>query len=514
MAATGLRYYAKDKGSFAATRPDGVAAKKVPLLWGDEVYVRSVSGDTAQVTARNRNFEIPTEDLMDDPILSWYQIDCGQGDAALIQLPDRRWILVDGGPTASSAPAPAMSFLKWKIRTDQSWRNTDPALAGPFRISALVVSHPDEDHFGGFGALTEMVESGEITVDAVFHNGLGRFGGATAAKPTATTPGFSQLGPVTVDDDGQAWVTQLVDSHDDIRSLSQATAARPWTLTGDYADWLRALAAIEAAGGGVGPLQRVDRSMGTLPGFAGGGPDDATINVIGPLVEPDGAAARLRWLDGTGTADLKGPSLTRNGHSVTLRIDYHDARLMLTGDLNFRAQALLMLNTPDAELRCDVAKACHHGSEDVSWTFLQKLEARATIFSSGDNEDYSHPRATALGMAAALGHRNESKRSTTFLGFSEKQVELPLIYSTELARSVELFRVGEITSDGKRVDGVKIANRPKPGQRKPEPLPSSSWLLANKLIYGLVNVRTDGHKIVIGVLNEGRVGYQTETIHL
>lgn len=36
------------------------------------------------------------------------------------------------------------------------------------------------------------------------------------------------------------------------------------------------------------------------------------------------------------------------------------------------------------------------------------------------------------------------------------------------------------------------------------------WLLANAMVYGLINVRTDGHKIVMGVLKESEASFQIE----
>ena len=40
--------------------------------------------------------------------------------------------------------------------------------------------------------------------------------------------------------------------------------------------------------------------------------------------------------------------------------------------------------------------------------------------------------------------------------------------------------------------------------------PMSKWLLANAMVYGLINVRTDGRKIVMGVLKEGESSFQVE----
>ena len=56
-----------------------------------------------------------------------------------------------------------------------------------------------------------------------------------------------------------------------------------------------------------------------------------------------------------------------------LRIYYGQVRILFTGDLNFRSHALLLKHIPAAEFGCHVAKACHHGSEDISATFLEAM---------------------------------------------------------------------------------------------------------------------------------------------
>lgn len=40
------------------------------------------------------------------------------------------------------------------------------------------------------------------------------------------------------------------------------------------------------------------------------------------------------------------------------------------------------------------------------------------------------------------------------------------------------------------------------------------WLLADKMVYGLINVRTDGNTILLAVSHEGKTGFQIEKLSL
>jgi hypothetical protein len=89
----------------------------------------------------------------------------------------------------------------------------------------------------------------------------------------------------------------------------------------------------------------------------------------------------------------------------------------------------------------------------------------------------------------------------------------PLVYSTEISRSVRMGKLTAIvapgvgltgdrlpaTADGTlHFDEIRVGDlRPRPGSR---PL-AGSYVVAG-VIYGLVNVRTDGERILCATLNE------------
>lgn len=504
-----LAYYAETKGSYKpikAAHNFKTMKERVPLLWGDEMYVISVNAGEATVSVKGHHLRLPTAELRESPLLSVYQIDCGQGDSALVHFPDGRWMMVDGGPPRdwSNSGKIAADFLRWKMFVDQSWKNEFNFRKGPFRIDAVVCTHPDYDHFGGFMELTAHVKSKTLEYGTVYHNGMGRFGGSPATK-YENGQGFGQLGPVEGAALPDAYLTALLDGFEDVREYAQASGTRPWKLAGSYGEWLIALEQLE--GQGVGALQRLNHKVGQLPGTQG---QVYSVKILGPILESWNGKPALRYLDTANAKAMASPSLTRNGQSVVLRVDYKDIRILLTGDLNFRSHALLLKNIDAAEFSCHVAKACHHGSEDVSSTFLQAMSPWATMFSSGDNEAYAHPRARALGLAGAFG-KVRTRGKNTYLGLVEDKHITPLIYSTELSRSIELFPAHAIfDKDGRRIEKCELQARGRTQLEGGFRAPMNDWLLAKGMVYGLINVRTDGTKVVIGVLKESESSFQVE----
>lgn len=78
-------------------------------------------------------------------------LDVGQGDGAIVDLPDGRLMIVDAGGAAHGGPDPGERVLVPLLRA----RRRD-------RIDVLVVSHPHPDHYGGVAALMDAFEIGEV----------------------------------------------------------------------------------------------------------------------------------------------------------------------------------------------------------------------------------------------------------------------------------------------------------------------------------------------------------------
>ena len=451
------------------------AGKRImELIWGDPVHVISQSGGRARVKARTREGFVPTADLMDDGLLELYVIDVGQGDGVLIRTPDDRWHLVDAGVANRDQMTRkgTANFLRWKF--------VDDLEAGKVALANVVVSHSDYDHFGGlidlFGGKLADGRTFSIEVDDFYHCGMGRFrtGAKLGAVENGTVDPFPipGIGPKR---DGK-FITELLDRKNSFKE----NPARP------FSDAFREVAAlVRKVPKRVNRLSHRDRF---LPGYA---PGDAqvTISVLGPILERlDNGKLGLRSWSNEG--------VTRNGHSIVLRLDFGNARILLTGDLNTASQKLLLSYQPETEFAVDVAKACHHGAEDVDISFVRAMGARSTIISSGDNEDYSHPRPVLMGASARYGRESRSERN---------ELQPPLIYSTELARSVKLAFADE----------VQVVRTPPPpevvapasaavvlGDAKPPLRSLGRTPVAADLVYGLVNVRTDGQHVLCATLEE------------
>jgi len=472
------------------------------LLWGDGIRREAVASANGRVKvrARGRTGWVKADALGGVSLLEFYFIDVGQGDGVLVKTPDFRHLLIDGGFPRASQPTrkSAADFVDWKFFEDYG--------SSVIALDAMMASHNDLDHYGGLADLLDVEQEEEldadtVTVEAFYHAGLSWW-----KKPT-DSGGFDGrwLGE-TDEDDGETWLVQLLGNRTSARAALKSDA--PAQLQGEWANFIAKVVATQNSAGAPTPIVRVGRSLGSitadqpefLPGFepAAGQPQ---IEILAPVPRRVSGKPALRQLTTTASQNT-------NGHSIMLRIDFGRTRTLLTGDLNKRAQHALLDDYTGHRLsfQCDVAKACHHGSDDVAFSFLQAMAAGATIISSGDSEGHDHPRPRIVAASGATGH----------LSIEDDEIQTPLVYSTELARSVSLGDPFQLildpggaspeTLDGTRFDDGEVHfTERKPGALRPEKKSrrmGQTDVVAG-LIYGLVNVRTDGTRIVCATMNEG-----------
>lgn len=489
--------------------------KDLYLLWGDRVRVleEDAGAKRSKVFARNAVGWIPNDALGGQPLLEIYIIDVGQGDGLLVVTPEGHHIMIDGGDlrTRQKTGKNAADFVDWKFFKDYRFfdeRDTDSSL---MHFDALIVSHADRDHYGGLHDLVRAEPGGEdddlncagITSEAFYHPGL-----------CPQKSGTDALGPKQ----SEHFINLLEDRNSAAAGLN-GTHPDGLEIRGQYADFIEDSLKINTKAGVSTPFVRLSHETGFLPGFGPGGEASVQIRVLGPVASTVGGKPAL--------FDMGDEGVNKNGHSVALRLDYGDRKFLLAGDLNHKSQELLMAHYGDqfeTEWAVDVAKSCHHGSHEQSFEFLRGLQPLGSVISSGDANTYDHPRAWILGALGLVGRiiKHEEEGTT--------KLRAPLVYSTEIARSINLKSIKRLH----RFDKAQEFSKP---TADPEEVVSgevtlSKWRAVfdtksdyatdnqplNRLrgmqgiIYGLVNVRSDGKRLLFAVRNEGNSSWAYETI--
>lgn len=413
--------------------------KLTSLLWGDVVQILRRDDERCLVRVRGWTGWLPADRLQPEPLLELYFVDVGQGDGVLVRFPSGRHMLIDGGLPRSNQMTGknAADFVDWKFFRDYGDHT--------IRLDAMVASHCDQDHYGGLWDLVRMnaeedqeLDCVDVDIDTFYHPGLSRWDKRSGATP----PHRDGLGP-NLKHDGAAWFVRLLGDRADVEASIPSGA--PERIGGEWREFLDDLVqrnpttACRRLGAARASLQAGD-PLPTMPELDPAVP----IRVLAPVTALVNGQPALK--------DLGVRGKNTNGHSVCLRLDYGAARLLLTGDLNKKSMDWLMecyghrpadddnatQTVPDRTdaFACDVAKACHHGSADVSYRFLQKVHAAATIIQSGDAEGHAHPRPEIVGASAVTGYQSIDPESD--------QMVTPLVYMTEVERSVSLGEVSHI----------------------------------------------------------------------
>ena len=404
--------------TYERREPDGsTRTVRIALLWGDCVQIIRRQGASCYGRARSFFGDIPSSHLADKPLLEVYFIDVGQGDGVLVRTPDERHLLVDGGleRVKQLTGKNVADFVDWKFYTDYGHYE--------IRLDSMTASHSDNDHYGG---LHDLVRQDPVTereldcrrtrIEAFHHPGLSRWENRADADP----PHKDGLGG-RVEDDGAYFVRLLGDRRDAEGAIVNDAADE---LSGPWKWFIRDVLAnsndtsFERVG-----VTRDMLASGKLPSLW----DDAEgydIKVLAPVSEEKNGSPAL--------PDLGSRGYNTNGHSVCYRIDYGKARILLTGDLNKPSMDWISSAYGDrmGAWRCDVAKACHHGSHKISYRFLQAMQPAATVISSGDAEGYAHPRPEIVAASAVSGRIE--------IDYDNDVLLTPLVYMTEIERSVSL----------------------------------------------------------------------------
>lgn len=429
-----------------------------------------------KVRARGTDGYLKEENMQENKVLEVNFVDVGQGDGCHIATPDDKHFLIDAGPSDNM-----FRFLKWRFNP-----HTAVKAPPPFTV---IVSHSDSDHYKGFDKVFEMPEElkHSFTINKIYHNGLVEHSGA----------GPESLGKL-VSKNGQDYVG-LCDTNADYEKRADIAEPGIFIKTMNKSD-----------------ATKESLRFGSAPIYKKG---NMVMEVVGPVAKRINGKDVLPVFD-----DNKGK--TKNGHSIIIKLTIGKLKLLLGGDLNTHAENYLMSHfsgidiaelkkqlkrkglsqakreelqgeLDKAILACretfqvDIAKSCHHGSADFTSEFLRALNPLATIVSSGDNEPHVHPRPDTIGT---IGKHSRGERS--------------LIFSTELARSgkefVDLINTNKTTSkkETEEEDEEDIYEKIEPKKRE-----------RAVTVYGMINVRTDGEKVIIAQKLERKAAGRGWDIH-
>lgn len=83
-----------------------------------------------------------------------------------------------------------------------------------------------------------------------------------------------------------------------------------------------------------------------------------------------------------------------NNHSVVVQLVYHQAEILLTGDIEKEIEKQLV---NQSNLESDVLKIPHHGSKtSSSFNFIKSVNPKISIISVGRDNSYGHPNDSVL----------------------------------------------------------------------------------------------------------------------
>jgi beta-lactamase superfamily II metal-dependent hydrolase len=460
---------------------DDAGRKKLrrTLAWGDQVTVvaqttKHIQVEFAYFVAQKDGSVLPkvetgfivprkvkpaevTRKASANKVLRVNFVDVQQGDGAVIESPDGKVVLVDGGDNQLFA-----RYLAGRYR--------DTSDVKPKEIDCIVVTHGDGDHFNGLTEIHESETHAEklkqlfIHPRRVYHNGLVK---RPSKRDNKAVPEREMLGATVTTDDG----VFIVGLEDDPRDVPETEMNQPFKL------WRRALNAWTKRG----PIEVRRLQFGDTTAFDFFNKGKLRIDVLGPITQTIDGGPALRFL-GEPRAGLKtghesltastpafsglSASHTINGHSIVFRLSYGKFSYLFTGDLNEQASTFLVDQDAGGAvtLESEVLKVPHHGSADFSAPFFEAVSPVVSIVSSGDEsrlKEYIHPRATLMG---SLGRWS--------------RIEEPLIFVTEL---VAFFEV-----EGK----VRLVDEKAAKKR-------GSFFGFSRAAFGLVKTRTDGERLLV-----------------
>jgi len=390
----------------------------------------------------------PMEDVA---VLRVDLVDVQQGDGSVIETPDGKVLIVDGGEL--------QLFARYLANRFPGTSSEEPK-----EIDAMIVSHGDADHFAGLTEIYESESQSEqqaykrlyIHPQRVFHNGL-----VKRPSPPKEIESFGR----TAKRGDDIVVTGL---ETDLLEVPESAMNTPFKA------WKKALTRWAEHG----PIEFRRLKRGDDDAFDFLDEEGVGVEVLGPITtEVDGEEGllflgnppegpRISHPEVAAEREFGGHSAshTINGHSIVLRLTFGSWRMLFAGDLNEQAELILTAEHEQEEidLESEVFKVPHHGSADFSPSFLEAVSPVISVVSSGDDKkEYIHPRATLVGG----------------LGKHSRDAE-PVVWVTEMVAFFE--SVGWVF----------------PPEGTGDDHEASKFFAFKRAAFGIVKVRTDGSRLL------------------
>lgn len=346
------------------------AALGVSMLWSRDIemslgllyYVEAGSVDEKDIVAEQTASGIYVSAAETDSALSVHFVDVGQGDCAIIEFPDGKTMVIDGGENNKATEAAIETFIDNTF--DESFKYFDYA----------ILTHPDSDHCG--------------SLDYVLNNYPAR----VVYRPNVEAVGTNSNPYV---DPGKADLT--------------ADAATKNTAV--YANAVKAMYAPTAAHDFTPEVVITDPADPDQSITGGEGDGAYTFDFFSPLSSKY-----------TGEGDWNNYSpimiLTYRGFRFAMSGDAEEKNL---GEFVDRVNAAKTDGVTDKydmfddSFCVDVIKAGHHGSENA--TTVEYLEVMTSpsrvgstycVISCGEGNKYGHPHAAALERYKNIGVADEN----------------------------------------------------------------------------------------------------------
>ena len=150
----------------------------------------------------------------------------------------------------------------------------------------------------------------------------------------------------------------------------------------------------------VGPVDDPEQQRADVDEQAGA----AGVPVQRAALGEQRAVGGLRWSVVAPGRAFRGTSSDPNNSSLVLRLTVGPTSVLLTGDIEPEAQRDLLARGVD--VRADVLKVPHHGSDAQDPAFLDAVGAAVALTSVGADNTYGHPSANTLGRLGAGGARS------------------------------------------------------------------------------------------------------------